>query len=65
MCLENPAIKGNSKGQSSKSLDGLIDQDLASILWQRIMGWVRAESKESSSNHFGIREPEEIMADVK
>lgn len=58
---------GNQADQRSHHLRTLenLDADVASVISEEIFSWVGTESKESSSNHFGIREPEEDMRAVK
>lgn len=58
---------GNQADQRSDHLRTLenLDADVASVISEEIFSWVGTESKGSSSNHFGIREPEEDMRAVK
>lgn len=57
-------IKSDSQNRRFRTIDEL-DEDVASIVGERFRGWVRAESEESSSNHFGTCEPEENTDTVK
>lgn len=58
-----PIPIGNPKGEKFAKFDDL-NYDISSVVALRILEWVQL-SYQVKSNHFGIREPEEIEYSAK